>query len=214
MMLYILQWTELWVTLLPIIIWLIKKPGDLFKPVKTYLTLVFCLYICIFSAYFEIIENNHFFYTLVSVWRLTCFSWFFSKLGLYQNKKIIQTAYWIALALIILNFLFLENFLTAFSSHTFSLEAFVLLIFCIQYFLKKLRSDELTIKFDGTSYIVTGLAIYEAVCFPMFLFYNTLISSNEVYAAQVWNIVQYIAYIVFCILIARAFYGKPRYSIS
>ena len=72
----------------------------------------------------------------------------------------------------------------------------------------------MTLQFDAALYIITGLAVYEAVCFPMFLFYNTLISSNELYAAQVWNIVQNIAYIVFCILIARAFYGSPRYSVN
>ena len=214
MILYILQYTELWATLLPIIVWLIRKPGTLLKPVKVYLAVVLCLYLCIFAAYFNIISNNHFFYTLVSLCRLICFTWFFLGLQLYPNTKIIWVVCGIAVVLVMLNFLFLENFLEAFSSHTFSLEAFILLIFCIQYFLKKLRSDEVTLQFDAALYIITGLAIYEAVCFPMFLFYNTLISSNELYAAQVWNIVQNIAYIVFCILIARAFYGSPRYSVN
>lgn len=211
MMLYILQWSELWATLLPIFVWIVKKPDDaLLNPLKLYLVIVLCLYICIFSAYFSIIENNHFFYTLVSICRLTCFSWFFARLNFQSSKKITWNIYLIAIVLLLLNFIFFENFFTAFSSNTFSAEAIVLLIFCIQYFLNKLQADAISTNFDAALYIVTGLAIYEAVCFPMFLFYNTLINSNELYAAHVWNIVQNINYILFCLFIAGAFYGTSK----
>ncbi len=96
-----------------------------------------------------------------------------------------------------------------FSSNIFTLEGIVLIIFCVLYFLKKLRSDEISSGFDTSLYIVIGLSIYEAVCFPVFLFYNTLINQNNDYAVNVWN-VHNIAYIVFCLFIARSFYGVAQ----
>jgi hypothetical protein len=85
----------------------------------------------------------------------------------------------------------------------------VLIIFCVLYFLRKLKSDEISSSFDASLYIVTGLAVYEAVCFPIFLFYDMLIEKTKGYAVDIWN-VHNIAYIVFCLFIARAFYGSFR----
>lgn len=210
---YILWWTEIWATLLPIFVWIIKNPQDAYlKPVKIYLTVAICFYICIFSAYFKIIHNNHFYYTLISVCRLSCFTWFFARLQLLHNKKIIPVVYGTAIILIVFNFIFFEDFLTAFSSTTFSLEALILLVLCIWHFLKKLRTDEVSKRTDTSSFIVMGLAVYEAVCFPLFLFYNELINSNNHYAAYVWNIVQNTNYLIFCLFIARAFYGSSKHT--
>ncbi|MFT4154429.1 hypothetical protein [Parafilimonas sp.] len=210
---YILQWTELWATLIPVIVWIIKKPRSYYiKPVKVYLALILCLYIASYAVYFKIIDNNHYYYSLIAVCRLSCFAWFFSRLKLFPNKRVIPVVYSAALILIIFNFIFLEDFLTAFSSNTFSLEALILLVFCIRYFLKKLKADEVSKRADASSFIITGLAVYEAVCFPLFLFYNTLIHSNSTYAAYAWNIVQNINYLIFCLFIAKAFYESSKHS--
>lgn len=212
-MLYILQYTEIWATLLPIFVLLSKKVNQFFLlPIKIYLFVTLNFNIWITLAYFDIISNNHFIYSLVAFCRLICFTWFFSILDTKSNRKIIWIIFIVAAILIILNFVFLENFLLAFSSNVFSLEGIILLIFCIRYFLNKLKSDEVSGTFDAALYIVIGLTIYEAVCFPVFLFYKTLIDNNEHYAAQVWNIVHNIIYILFCLFIARAFYGSPRHS--
>ena len=193
--------------------WLVKRPHNYYlKPVKVYLALILCLYIGSYAVYFNIIDNNHFYYTLISVCRLSCFTWFFARIKLLPNKKIIPVVYGTAIILILLNFIFLEDFLTAFSSTTFSLEALILLVLCLLYFLKKLKADEPSKQADTSSFIITGLAVYEAVCFPLFLFYNALINSNNHYAAAVWNIVQNINYLVFCLLIARAFYGNSKHT--
>lgn len=199
--------------MLPIIVWLIKKPqGYYLTPVKIYLALILCLYVCSYAVYFKIIDNNHFYYTLISVCRLSCFTWFFVRLELLPNKKIIPVVYGTAIILMLLNFIFIEDFLTVFSSTTFSLEALILLVLCILYFLKKLKTDEVSKRADMSSFIVTGLAVYEAVCFPLFLFYNALINSNNHYAAYVWNIVQNINYLLFCLFIARALYGNSKHT--
>jgi hypothetical protein len=209
MLLYILEYTELWATMLPLLVLLFKKRDEHFLiPVKIYLIITLLLNSWITLAYFDVIQNNHFIYSLVAFCRLLCFTWFFVLLHIWTNRKIIWILFSGAIILIVFNFIFLEDFFTSFSSNSFSLEGIILLIFCIQYFLQKLRSDDITTEFDAALYIVMGLAIYEAVCFPVFLFFNTLINDNDLYAAQVWNIVHNIIYIVFCLFIARAFYGS------
>jgi hypothetical protein len=199
----------------PLLILLFKKRTESFLlPVEIYLFIILILNIWITLAYFDIIQNNHFIYSLVAFCRLICFTWFFALLHIWTNRKIIWLLFLGAIILIVFNFIFFEDFFTSFSSNSFSLEGIILLIFCIRYFLKKLRSDEITTEFDAALYVVMGLAIYEAVCFPMFLTYQTLIDKNDVYAANIWNIVHNVVYIVFCLFIARAFYGSSRHTIN
>lgn len=208
----ILSWTEVWATILPLLVWMIRKPRENFTvPVKFYLIIAIVLNCWSDLAYFNLIENNHFLYSINSICRMFFFLWFFALLNI-PNKKTPFIVFAISIFLIIVNFTFHENFFTSFSSNVFAFEGIVLIIFCILYFLKKLKSDEVSAKFDSALYIVTGLSIYEAVCFPVFLFYRTLIENNGNYAALLWDIVHNISYFVFCFFIARAFYGDTRHS--
>ena len=116
--------------------------------------------------------------------------------------------YFIEHILVLCNFIFVDSFF-AFSSRTFTLESFVLLCYCVNYFFKKLRSDEPDDDFDAPLIIVTGLCIYEAVCFFIFLFYDTLNETYKDFAVDIWN-VHNIMYIIFCLFIARAFYGGRK----
>jgi hypothetical protein len=210
----ILSWTEVWATLLPLFSWIIKKPKQKTTiPVKVYLIITIVLNFWADLAYFDVIKNNHFLYSINSICRLFFFLWFFASLNI-PNKKNPFIVFVISMVLIVGNFSFHENFFTSFSSNVFALEGIVLIIFCVLYFLKKLKSDEVSAKFDSALYIVMGLAIYEAVCFPVFLFYRTLIENNGSYAALLWDIVHNISYFVFCLLITRAFYGDTRRSNS
>jgi len=157
----------------------------------------------------SILGYNNFFYNLHSVIRMFFLMWFFAKLRITTKYRSRLLLYLLA-ACFIITFIFLEP-IDTFSSQTFTLEGIVLIILCILYFLKRLRSDEVITSFDASLYIVTGLAIYEAVCFPIFLFYDMLMEKTEDYAVSIWD-VHNIAYIVFCLFIARALYGNLRHT--
>ena len=161
-------------------------------------------------AYLRVFENNNFLYNIISIVRLFSFMWFFSFFYVPRRKNVRSTLFFILACLILLNFTILESFKN-FSSNIFTLEGIVLLSYSVIYFLKKLKSEELSSGFDASLYIVTALAIYEAVCFPIFLFFDTLMKNTEDYAVDIWG-VHNIAYIVFCLFIARAFYGSSRHA--
>lgn len=214
----ILDWSEVWAVLIPIIIFYIKKPKEKYlKPVITYLICAFFI-----NLIGDVIEENYYhdpqwivrinynqpFYNLHSIVRLFIFIYFFGLMKIPENKIVKLLIPVITFLVILINFIFFHSFKN-FSSLIFSIEGVALIIFCISYFLKRLKSDIVSVNFDASLYVVTGLAIYEAICFPIFLFYQTLSKHTEDYAINIWDI-HNIAYIVFCLFIARAFYGNSR----
>ncbi|HVX26076.1 MAG TPA: hypothetical protein VHB70_07025 [Parafilimonas sp.] len=217
----ILDWSEVWTVLIPIIIYVIKTPqAKYLKPIILYLLIAFVL-----NFIGDIIEENFYhdpqwvvkinynqpFYNIHSISRLILLIYFFRKINIPVNK-ILRTFIPVFVVLIlVINFSFFHSFKN-FSSLTFSVEGITLIVLCVLYFFRRLQSDQTSTAFDSSMYIVTGLAIYEAVCFPIFLFYNTLIKQTEHFAINIWD-VHNIAYIVFCLFIARAFYGTSQRAV-
>jgi hypothetical protein len=214
----ILDLSEAWAVLIPLFVYLIKKPKQGFlKIIFIYLIVAFIINLC-----GDIIEENYYhdpkwivelnynqpFYNLHSILRLFLFIYFFKKIKIPVNKILRTLIPIMAVLIFTINFTFFHSF-KKFSSLTFSVEGIILIVLCVLYFIKKLKSDEILTEFDASLYIVTGLAIYEAVCFPIFLFYNTLIEQTKHFAINIWD-VHNITYIVFCLFIARAFYGNSQ----
>jgi hypothetical protein len=137
---------------------------------------------------------------------------FFGSLQIPRSKEMRVYFYQVAIAVILINFIFLTPF-TKISSTIFTIEGVILILYSILFFLNYLKSEELISGFDASLYVVTGLVIYESVCFPIFLFYDTLIEQTKDYAVSIWD-VHNIVYIVFCLFIARAFYGSSRYTVT
>lgn len=216
----ILDLSEAWAVLIPLVVYLSKKPKQKFiKPIFIYLLAALVINLC-----GDIIEENYYhdpkwivainynlpFYNIHSIIRLLLLMYFFALIQIPKNKALQILLLCCVIVLAIINFSLLSSF-KDFSSVTFSFEGIILIIYCLIYFLKRLKSDELTSGFDNSLYIVTGIAIYEAVCFPIFLFYQTLTNQTRDYAVSIWDI-HNIAYIVFCLFIARSFYGSSRYT--
>ena len=78
-----------------------------------------------------------------------------------------------------------------------------LLFYCLQYYFSKLQEED-DLKMKADFWIVTGLSLYITVSFFVFLFQNTLATNLELFAITIWKVVD-IAYILFCIFIAKAF---------
>lgn len=211
-MISVLSTSEVWAMIFPLVaVWRPSKHLGYLKPVKLYLLFAFVLNVfCVaIDKYFYHVsesvwlKNNNYIYNLHSIIRFLCFCAFFERLNqpfLISVKKILP---YIAAALIIVNFLFFDQFFKSqnISSNLFALEAGILLFYCLQYYLFRLQEDSIAKK-TPDFWVTTGLAIYVVFNFPYFLFYTSLSSENQAFW---WNI-HNVSYIIFCIFIAKAFY--------
>ncbi|MEP6583148.1 MAG: hypothetical protein ABJA90_02725, partial [Ginsengibacter sp.] len=208
----ILNWSEVWALLIPLLA-LVARPKQpkYLKPVIIYLCVAFPLnLICdILSDYNDahrdqLISNNPL-YNMHSIVRFACFSYFFI---LFKQKFFKPTSYFLSaiyIAFLGINFIFLENFFYKYniSGNLLSMEALLLLIYCMLYYLSQLKSEMEGITATKGFWIVTGLSIYVAANFFVFLFYVPMITENPTLANNMWN-VHNVAYILLCIFISKA----------
>jgi hypothetical protein len=208
----LLDWSEVWALFIPIIIlFLTREFAKSSKPVIFYLFLAVILnfaedYIWKNGIKFSFSTqpgDNNFIYNTHSIVIILLFSWFFICIKqpiLSGVKKIIPVIY---IVFVFINFSKFEKF-TDFSSRTLGLEAGLLLFYCLIYYLNVLLQDQSIIYKKPEFWIITGLSIYVVVNFPIFLFYNYFALKFENFAIDIWD-VHNIAYIIFCIFIAKAF---------
>lgn len=148
--------------------------------------------------------KNTIFYNLLSVTRLVFFTWFFGRLG-YTFKKLNRFIPSLFLLLVVINFIFFQN-IKDFSSRILAVEAAILLFYCMLFFYKVNMDDSIGSPFSlPQSWAVTGLTLYTAINFILFLFYNYLSIQYKAYAVEMWN-VHNISYILLNVFIAVALY--------
>ena len=216
------DWAEVWIFLIPLffILRCKKELPAYLKPVKLYIFIgLFINIIILISWKFknkwdlpDFLHSNNFLYNIHSIVRLLLFSLFFIKLNqpfLVTIKKLLPVGF---LIFVIINFIFFENFYNVIllSSVTLSIEAGILLFYCLQYLLY-LAQEEKDIIFHKQPgfWIVVGLSVYEAVSFPIFLLYTTLVTAAEKFSIGIWD-VHNIFLLVLCILIAKTFRGQSK----
>ena len=218
----ILDWSEVWVLLIPLIFMLRWKPQlPYLKPIRIYIWVSIFLHLIInviwrFKNDFgfqegDLLSSNNFIYNIVSIVRFLLFSWFFILLGqpfLARVKKIIPLLFVIFL---IINFLFFEDFFYywSFSGKLLSLETGLLLLYCLQYYFFVLNEEHSSDKRPPSFWVVTGLSIYVVINFPIFLFYRAFLKQFENFAVNIWDITN-ISFILFCLFISKAFYESKH----
>ena len=209
----ILEWSEVWALLIPLVILLFRRqqPATL-KPVIIYLWIVFILNLSIdiitaINIYHHNFDlSNNTLYNIHSVVRFVCFSLYFIQLpqtSFIKFKKVLTLVF---LIFVVINFGFFENFFNfdSFSGNLLATEAYLLLIFCMLYYLSELKDDSKNL-FNGPDFwVVTGLSIYVVVNFFVFLFYLPMIDVDLDLAVNIWN-VHNIAFIIFCVFIAKVY---------
>ena len=220
----ILNWAEVWGLALPLFFIIIRKNiPDYLQPVRLYVILAFILNICSnvvwkFKDNFgfepgDFFWSNNFLYNTHSIVRLLLFSWFFILLKqpfIPRIKLILPVMF---MAFVLVNFTLHENFFNRqmLSSRLLATEAAILLFYCLQYFIYLLVEDRShSLAKQPGIWVVTGLSIYVAACFFIFLFYTYLIQLDIDFAVSIWN-VHNLAYIILCIFLARAFYEPERH---
>lgn len=232
----ILDWSEAWAPLIPLIIFLVVRPKHRWiKPVVIYLVVAFICSLALdiiwkqktlglhdwFNKNFSSWPRdrgdmkNTIFYNIISISRLLLFAWFFNYLGgiFVKLNKFIPVLF---ILFTVINFWKVTVFdfwkvekIEDFSSRLITLETGILLFYCILYFFRVLRDD----KPDGEAAsrqvfrIVMGLSIYAALNFFIFLFYRQLTVNFVDLALQIWPIHNF-SNIIFCLLIAWAFLKK------
>jgi hypothetical protein len=216
----LLDWSEVWAPLIPLIVlWFRPNQPRILKPVIVYLILAFFInlagdIIADFKPYLPLwLHSNNPLYNVHSIIRLLCFSYFF--LGLKQAsfsalKRILPI---LSLLIIIVNFRYYEHFgnPTHLSGNLLASEAYILLIYCVLYYLSKLRDEEDDIRSGSDFWVVTGLSIYVVVNFYVFLFYVPMINQNVELANNIWD-VHNIAYILLCVFITKGLYVPARHQ--
>lgn len=221
----ILDWSEVWALLIPLAVLIVKKNNTPYlKPVRWFIYVALIMNAAIdlvwrFKQSMGIQEgdflwSNNFIYNALSIIRLLLFAWFFNLLQqrfLHRVKRILPFLF---LAFAAINFIFYEDFFNqkSFSSRLLATEAGILLFYCLQYFIY-LIVEEKTVKIGRQPgfWIISGLSIYVAVNFFIFLFYATLSENSsdaaKMFAVNLWD-VHNIVFILFCTLMAIQFARK------
>jgi hypothetical protein len=218
-----LDWSEVWALLIPlsVLIFRQRQYHPSLKPVIIYLWLGFLINLGIdgimaIRIYFhnELLSNNPL-YNIHSIVRFACFSFYFIRLqpNSFPKTKKALTAF--SLIFMIVNFIFFEKFFNynSFSGNLLATEAYLLLVFCMLYYLTELKSDRDDLFSTPHFWVVTGLSVYVVTNFFVFLFYLPMIYIDEDLAVNIWN-VHNIAFIIFCLFITKAIYGSFRYKFT
>ena len=176
-----LDWSEVWALVIPLSVLLFRRqqPSSL-RPVIVYLWLGFLVNVTIdvIMAINIYLPNNNLsnnpFYNLHSVVRFACFSFYFISIQKKSFTRLKRLLPLLGIGFLIINFIFFENFFNpdSFSGNLLTVEAYLLLVYCMLYYLAELKDDENP--FNGPHFwIVTGLAIYLVTNFFVFLFYTS-----------------------------------------
>ena len=220
----ILDWSEVWATLIPLIVYMWIKPKAIWtRPLLIYLLIALLISLVVDITWkstdlglkdwvektFWWLYRGKILYTLIfyninSFLRLLLLTWFFYKINtLYKKTYLIITG--LFLTGVIINFGFFESIVLSFSSRLFTIEAAIILFYCLLYYYTVNMNDEIKSPLALPPFwIVMGLTLYTSVNFLIFLFYNYLIKAERNYAISIWN-VHNLIYIVLMIFIAIGF---------
>lgn len=210
----IFDWSEVWALLIPLCALVFRQSQPAFlRPVVLYLWVALFLNLAgdiigEFKRYFPgWLQSNNVLYNIHSIVRFACFSSFFRLDGKTFRGFIDKLTNLVAIVFIVYNFIYVENFGNPnhLSGNLLATEAFVLLIYSMQYYLSQLNAEIGEFSRRKDFWVVTGLSIYLVVNFFVFLFYVPMLTENPQIANQMW-LVHNLAYIVLCIFISKAFY--------
>jgi len=221
-LLNILDWSEVWAMMIPLSVLLFyRQQSPSLRPVVVFVWLGFLVNIAIdvimaINLYLPgyPLTNNPL-YNVQSIIRLSCFSFYFLQIQRDSFRKTKIVIGIVAALFVLVNFLFFERFVEfgAFSSNLFTSESYVLLIYCMLFYIAELKDDASNLFYNPHFWIVTGLSIYVVINFFVFLFYQPMVDMKNRLALDIWN-VHNIAFVVFCLFLTKAFYGSARYQYS
>lgn len=209
---FLMDWSEAWAPLIPIAVWLRHRQQPRWlAPVVAYVWIAFAIDLLIDLIWKLRLtipppwNSNNWLYNLHSLVRLFLFSRFF--IGLRQPflpwlKRLVPVFFGLYAAI---DFGFYEHFFdyNNLSSRLLALEAGLLLFYCLQYYFYKVKEDEEMAGNQPDFWVVTGLGVYVAINFFIFLLYKELSAYYTRFAVDIWN-VHNISFILLQLFLARA----------
>lgn len=213
---YFINWSEVWSLILPLLVILKYKPvGTGVQPLVLYVVIALVLNTMatvMVQYYFSMpywLKNNNFLYNLHSFVRVVFFSWYIMVVRRYLFSLFMKILLGLYLLGVLINFIFLQSpFLL--NSRLFSAESILLLLFCISFFLRSMLDDSDTNWLKHPSFLfITGVILYEATSFFIFLFFYPLVKKDFEFADLTMTI-HNVMYIILCILLTVTLYRYRR----
>lgn len=212
-----IDWSEVWALLIPMTVILINRNNEKYlRPIIFYVFAAFFINLAAdiiaalnhFKTPFkfpEYLQTNTFLYNTHSILRFACFSSFFIGIRPQSFLLLKRALLILGLAFAVVYFCF-ENFNNPnhISADFLAIEAFFMLIYCMLYFLNKLKDENYKPMQAPDFWVALGLSVYVVINFFVFLFYIPMVKQNAELANKMWN-VHNIAFITFCILLSKAF---------
>lgn len=218
----IFVWAESWAPLIPIILYFKYRPRQAYlKPVLLYFFLAVAfntVSILIWQQKRLGLEmfttNNNPFYNTQAIVRLFLLSSFFLLLKQPFAVILKKLLPFLFLLFVVLDLVWLEYFFALkIANNIHAAEAGLLLLYCLLFYLYLLHSEAVHPLQLASFWTVTGLIIFVAVSFPIYLYYESLIKKDVTFAVDIWS-VQKISFIVFCLLSAFGFtFAKDKTQI-
>jgi len=215
---FLRDWSEVWALLIPLIIILIYKPlGRKVRPLVFYVIIAFLLnFLAVFVIEYYYLaplwlneKGNNLYYNLHSFIMVVFFSWYI--LTIRPNKYVLLLKAFLAIYIlfVLINFAFFEPTYLLSSRH-FTAGSIVLLLMCLSYFFHSMQDDSQINWIKHPSFIIcTGVCLYQAVTFFVFLFiyplYDDAYNKNLSFAMLMMRVYQ-VVFVLFCILIAIGLY--------
>jgi len=218
----LIDWSEVWALFIPLSMLMFRRnQPEAMKPVIIYLFLALFVNLLIdlmlpIGRYLpEELRSNNPLYNIHSIIRFVCFSVYFIRMPDSSFLAVKKTLVMLSVAFLVINFGFFEQFFNfdSFSGNLLSVEAYLLLIFCMFYYLSELKEDDKNLFDSPHFWVVTGLSVYVVVNFFVFLFYIPMLKVDVRLAINIWN-VHNVAFIIFCLFLTKAFYGTTRYQFA
>ncbi len=214
---FIINWSEAWALLLPLLIFLIYKPkGPYLNWLLIYVISGFILnslsILYIVNPYiFPFLKHsgNNIFYNVHSFIMVFCFGVYITSVRSYKYAGLLKTVLGGYLIFVILNFSFFESPMLLSTKH-FATGSIVLLFYCLMYFFRSMLEDSKINWLRHPSFLIcTSLCLYEAITFFIFLFiyplFNDAYNQNLSFALLMMKIYQGV-FVVFCVLLAWGLY--------
>ena len=219
----IIDYAEIWAIFIPLIVLARhRKQPDYVKPIIWYLWLALLLNIACDLISFLAIRfrnpeehkwwySNTVIYNIHSIVRFALFSAFFLRLREFGRKWIWYASVVFIVATIVIELFSDDSIFNTklINSSLFLTESFILLLLCMAYYLKAIRSSEVKLGKQKSFWIVTGIAIYCVVNFFVFLFYKPFVLELSPLAHGVWRL-HNVAFVIWSIFTAIALYVSVR----
>ena len=220
---FLRDWSEVWALLIPLIVFAVHKPKE--KHIRLLIWYVIIGFILNFTAIFMVeysnlvpswmyiddMANNNILYNIHSILRVLLLSWYIISIRQFRFSVILKTLLAAYLLFVFINFIFMESpfFL---STRLFAAESIVLLIMCLLYFFRSIQDESQTNWLKHSSFLVcAGISLYEVITFFIFLFFYPL-SQTDTPFFRVTMVIYAITFVLFCILLALAFYQTRKQS--